>query len=232
MTRVLRLLDLFCCAGGCSAGYTAAGFTCYGVDNRLAPLRRYPYPAVLADAMAVLAGRVLDLSVFDVIHASPPCQAYSITRHTHHREHPDLLPWVLDALEDWGGVWVVENVPGAPMPPDLTITVCGAHRRAYDPHSGRTLRLRRHRLFASNVPLMAHPCGCDSVQTGGVYSGGSVTPTAAKIRGGGYTPPTAVRRELMGIDWMTQDQLSQAIPPDYTADIGRQLVDHLTRSVA
>ena len=138
-----RLLDLFCGAGGCSAGYARAGFDVYGVDLDHGPLRRYPYPCVQGDAMAALAGRLVDLAAFDVIHASPPCQAYSISRHSHGKQHPALLPDVIAALTAWGGTWVVENVPGAPMPPDLTVTVCGAFRRAFDPATGQTVRLRQ-----------------------------------------------------------------------------------------
>lgn len=41
---------------------------------------------------------------------------------------------------------------------------------------------------------------------------------------GGYTPANSVRKELMGIDWMTQWELTQAIPPVYTEFIGRQLM--------
>lgn len=36
----------------------------------------------------------------------------------------------------------------------------------------------------------------------------------------------------MGIDWMDQDGLSQAIPPAYTQFIGEQLMAHLRSEVA
>jgi DNA (cytosine-5)-methyltransferase 1 len=117
------------------------------------------------------------------------------------------------------------------MPPDLTITLCGGYRKAYDPYTDRTVRLRRHRLFASNYPLMAHTCECDRTPVGGVYGGAwsknaTLDPTVKRT--GGYAPPDAVQRELMGINWMTRKQLAQAIPPDYTEVIGTQLLDHLT----
>ena len=111
------------------------------------------------------------------------------------------------------------------------VTVCGGRLRAHDPRTGMTLRLRRHRLFQSNVPLMAEPCACDSTPVGGVYGGGSADRNHAReVRRGGYTPAGPVRRALMGIDWMSQDQLSQAIPPAYTEHIGWQLLAQAART--
>ena len=71
MLKKPRLLDLFCGAGGASKGYHDAGFEVVGVD--INNQRNYPYEFHKADAMT------FPLDGFDFIHASPPCQAYSIT---------------------------------------------------------------------------------------------------------------------------------------------------------
>lgn len=109
-----RLLDLFCGAGGAAAGYYRAGFEVVGVD--LAPQPRFPFPFVQADALAHLADHGRE---FDAIHASPPCQAYSICGALPQcqRDYPRLLEPVRELLVASGRPWILENVVGAPLLP-------------------------------------------------------------------------------------------------------------------
>lgn len=230
----MKLLDLFCCEGGASMGYARAGFEVVGVD--IEPQRRYPFEFHQADAIEVLT--TWDLSEFDVVAASPPCQAYSITKHSHDKEHPDLVGPTRDALLASGLPFVMENVPGAPL---LNyVELCGAAfgLEAVDV-DGTPLVLKRHRLFESNIMLWAPPeCACRTYRergysVGGVYGGGSSDRNHAReVRRGGYTPGKAQRSELIGADWMTLHGLSQAIPPAYTEWIGRQLMSHLKGAAA
>ena len=208
-------------------GYYRAGFDVVGVD--ITPQRRYPFPMIVADALRP----PVRLEDFDAIHASPPCQAYSITKHSHDKEHPDLLDATRQLLSSFSGPWVIENVVGAPMP--AAIEVCGAAMRCEATDiDGVPLVLKRHRLFESNVALMNVPCACAEyrrrgIRVGGVYGGG---PSNRKIENralgtfqGGYTPSKAVRAELIGCGHMTMHGLSQAIPPAYTEFIGAQLLE-------
>ena len=219
----MRLLDLFCGAGGASRGYAAAGFEVYGVDTDPHALRHYPYAHEQKDALEVLADTDF-LDTFDVVAASPPCQAYSVTKVSHGRAHPDLVGEVLAALE--GRVYVVENVPGAPLPNPMVLCGTMFGLCASDPATGTTLELRRHRLFESPVPLVPPgPCQHGRYPVGGVYGGGGERRGDRPGRGG-YTPTAGVRRELMGLD-VPRDLLSQAIPPTYTQWIGTQLIDYV-----
>jgi DNA (cytosine-5)-methyltransferase 1 len=218
-----RLLDLFAGAGGAAVGYHRAGFDVVGVD--IGRQRHYPFEFHQGDSLEYLAEHGHE---FNVIHASPPCQLYSVTKHSHHKLHPDLYAPTRAALVDIGRPWVIENVPGVPMTD--AVTLCGS---MFDLHAtdtdGTELVLRRHRLFESSTMILAPgPCRHDDRQVGGVYGGGSSDRAHAKnVRCGGYTPKIAVARVLMGIDWMPMTKLAQAIPPVYTEYIGGFLLDAL-----
>ena len=140
-----RLLDLFCGAGGAGMGYYRAGFEVVGVDIVRQP--RFPFKFIQADAMT------FDLSGFDAVHASPPCQGYSKTRHQvdsrlGKRERPLLLDEIRARLVRSGQPWVLENVAWARMP--AAIKLCG---------SALGLRVTRHRFFESSSLIFAPgPC--------------------------------------------------------------------------
>lgn len=200
----MRLLDLFCGAGGCSKGYNDAGFEVLGVDIERQP--EYPFRFVQRDALQYLA--TTDLSGFDLIHASPPCQAYSFAS-AHHRnrgkEYPDLLPQVRAALMSTGKPFVIENVVGAPLynPIQLDGLMFG-------------LKVLRRRLFETNWPLKQPP---KSKVTGGVKRFELCTVAGH----GGHGPNNLITWSLaMGIHWMSKKKLTQAIPPKYTEYIGRE----------
>ena len=203
-----RLLDLFCGAGGAAAGYAAAGFEVVGVDIR--PMPRFPFEFHEADALTYpLAG-------FDVIHASPPCQRYSKSVSRRARAtRPDLIAPIRDRLRASGRLYVIENVPGAPLLDP--VTYCG---------SSFGLAVRRHRLFESNVSLVAPPCDhAGQPVVLGVYGTGGPDNRANRPGGGGRKVAGADAAAALGIDWTTdQRRLSQAIPPAYTEHLGRQLL--------
>ena len=218
----MRLLDLFCCEGGAAKGYADAGWEVVGVD--VVPQPRYPFEFHQADAMTY------PLDGFDAVHASPPCQFYSVTKSTHDKVHPDLVAPVRERLRASGLPYVIENVVGAPL--EAPMLLCGTMfgLTATDT-DGEAIFLRRHRLFESNVWLVAPThCICPDLKArgqyvAGVYGGGSTDRRFAKdIRRGGYTPAAAMRRELIGADWMTMHGLNQSIPPAYTEWVGRQLL--------
>jgi DNA (cytosine-5)-methyltransferase 1 len=226
MTRP-RLLDLYCGGGGASWGYGLAGFDVVGVD--IAPQRAYPFDFERGDAVEVLRSgftpEVMSKVTedFDAIHASPPCEKYTpLNARTPDAERVDLVAITRELLEATGLPWIMENVPGAPMRP--TFVLCGS---MFGLGSGDR-QLRRHRLFESNVLILAPQCRHIG-QAIGVYGHGGPAPRYDTTTRGGYQGYSDERQEAMGTDWMTRDKLSDAIPPAYTEYIGRQLLNYITK---
>jgi len=185
-----RLLDLFCGAGGAAVGYHRAGFDVTGVD--INPQPRYPFEFHQADAMT------FPLDGFDAIHASPPCQHYAAVTawRGNQADHPDLLPTMLERLAGVDVPWVVENVPGAPMVPNLIL--CGSHFG---------LRVRRHRWFVTSPPLFSlMPSCCHKGLLPFMHKG------------------ERAYADAMDCEWMSGVEAREAIPPAYTEFIGAQLL--------
>jgi hypothetical protein len=198
-----RLLDLFSGAGGCAVGYAQAGFEVVGVD--IVPQKNYPYEFHQADAMTY------PLEGFDVIHASIPCQGYSVTNKLWRKEYPLLLEPIRERLKESGKPWVIENVPGCPM--NNYLMLCGSHFG---------LQIRRHRHFETSH-LILSPFQCKHN-----YKAIQVIGHAGKEQN--FTRATAEAN--MQIDWMTKPELVQAIPPAYTRWIGEQLMSYIEQEVA
>lgn len=229
-----RLLDLFCGAGGAAVGYQRAGFDeIVGVDHR--PQPRYPFTFVEADALEYLAAHGPE---FDAIHASPPCQGYSIMRNLpwlREREYPLLIEPTRELLQDSGRRWVIENVMGARLPAGW---LCGQMFG---------LPFFRHRYFLSGGGFFwlapPHPRHRATVRSGRTL-GSRARDIVAVPRKGlqehfkrngaqkmganiGHAAGAQLVREAMQIEWMSRDEITQAVPPAYTEFIGRQLLASL-----
>ena len=203
----MRLLDLFCGAGGAGMGYHLAGFEVTGVD--ISPQPHYPFEFVQADALEYLETHG---HAFDVIHASPPCQAYSQMRHLpwlKGRSWPKLIGPVRELLQHLGRPYVIENVKGAPLAGG---ELCGV---------SVGLELVRHRVFECE-PLMLFP-GCAG--HGILYSGRATMGVRGKGVGVMGVPGHMTAKDALGIDWMTGREMRQAIPPAYTRWIGERLLE-------
>ena len=199
-----RLLDLFCGAGGAGMGYHLAGFEVVGVDINLQP--RYPFKFHQDDALEYLRQHGHE---FDAIHASPPCQAHSsLTALTSTKTHLDMIPATRAELDRTGKVWVIENVPGSPLV--SPVQICG---------TAFGLKVARHRMFESNVSIVG--TGSCSHKGKELYT---VLTKSCRVIGDMRGPSChQTGKEAMGVDWMTQMELGEAIPPAYTEFLGLQL---------
>lgn len=218
------LLDLFCGAGGCAMGYHRAGFNVsngwqiVGVD--INPQPRYPFQFIQYDAIAFARKWGTGM---DFIHASPPCQGYSrmnrfktIANST--IKYPKLIEPTRQLLRLLKKPYVIENVSESPLIDPIHLCGC----------MFPDLRVYRERLFESSFHIdhLAHATHSDPCPP----AGSGVSPKYGYVsitRGGvnnlpdGWTP-AAYKNMAMNIDWMTQTELTESVPPHYTHWIGGQ----------
>lgn len=203
----LQALDLFCGQGGASKGLHDAGFDVTGVD--IEPQSQYPFRFFQANALT------FDLTPFDFIWASPPCQfASTLTPKEHRSKHENLIPAIRERLIKTGVPFIIENVENARFHLRSPIKLCGTMFG---------LTVFRHRYFeAPHLPLvLVPPCRHD-------FHPVCVSGSPRRRDAHGFLdrsePSTQERRDAMRIQWMTRTGLDQAIPPAYSEFLGRQLI--------
>jgi DNA (cytosine-5)-methyltransferase 1 len=217
----MKMLDLFCGAGGAGEGYRRAGFEVTGVDIK--PQPNNPHTFIQEDALEFLERHGGE---FDAIHASPPCQGYSKLKTMHpEREYPLLIGPTRDLLKKIGKPYVIENVETAPLQSysDLFgghgVMLCGSMfglgvERGF---------LRRHRLFETSFPVVQPSCSHRGPAVG-VYGHGGHSGKHRML----YREEAA---QAMQIDWMSRDEMCQAIPPAYTEYLGRATLKWLGKRI-
>jgi len=122
-------------------------------------------------------------------------------------------------LQASGLPWVLENVPGALRqmlcPTELTGEMFG-------------LGVHRPRLFDASFLLMAPARPRRQDEPAAVYGKQDGRRLWTRVDGSELRVATLERGgEAMGINWMTWDELREAIPPAYTEFIGARLMEAL-----
>ncbi len=211
----MKILDLYCRAGGAAMGYHRAGFEVTGVDiEDMSGV--YPFTFVQADAIEYVYEHG---HKFDVIHASPPCQAYTTLTNGTNRGlmgvYPDLIHPTREALDSIGKPYVIENVPSAPIRKDLML--CG------EMFSLRVIRHRHFELSGISVQQPKHPKHRGRVL--GYNHGVKVDGYYFPVYGSGGDKGTVPQWQgAMGINWTdNRKNIAEAIPPAYTEYIGKSI---------
>ena len=208
----LTVLDAFCCQGGAAMGYWLAGYDVLGID--IADQPRYPFPFVQGDAVAFIAAHG---HRFDLVHASPPCQAYTLCQKIQGRTHPRLIAPTREALDLCGRPWVLENVEDARPELRDPVTLCGA---AFG------LSTYRHRLLETGggltLPQPEHPR-----HTAPLVKMGRPPRDGAFYHAVGNFSGVPLVRADMQVPWMTRDGIRECIPPAYSHWAGQHAATHL-----
>lgn len=200
----VKLLDLYCCQGSAGYGYEQAGFDVTGID--LCPQPKHRGKFIQSDAIDYLLEHG---HKYDFIHASPPCQEYSMSSKQFRllgKKYPTLIEATRAALLKIGKPYVLENVPGSPL--INPVTLCGTMFG---------LPTYRHRLFETNwdLPQPLHmPHVAKQAKMGRSIKEGEFIQYMGHFSGVQYV------KDFTGCQWMDQYGLAQSIPPQYTKYIG------------
>lgn len=200
-----------------------------GVD--INPQPNYPHTFIQSDAIEFLMTQ--DLSEYDAIHASPPCQAHSraiglsqARNNGAYGEHRDYIPQTRELLRKTGKPYVIENVVGAPLIDPISLSGT----------QFKNLYTQRKRLFESNIELVPPEKKPTAKKTPPAGWGFGPDGFIAICGSGGVAGmnnrqiPLYWGFALGGIDWMTREELAEAIPPAYTEFIGKQIIAYLNET--
>jgi hypothetical protein len=183
----------------------------------------YPFAVTKADALTHLATLIEtgEINRYDLIHASPPCQAgCALTVGTNAargwgREHTQLIPALRALLVRAGLPYVIEQ-PAGRAPVRADVRLCGEMFG---------LGVIRHRNFelgdwATTAPRHRRHRGRVRGYRHGEWHDG---PYVAAYGAGGGKATVAEMQAAMGITWTdAREELTEAIPPAYTEWIGRR----------
>jgi len=209
----VRVLDLYSCAGGATMGMIQAWPEAHvtGVDIKWQ--KNYcGHDFIQGDALAVARriGRK-----FDFIWASPPCQAYTRLKNIRGNGHlhPQLIEATRNILCSIGVPWVIENVEDAPL--INPVILCGT--------MFPELRVYRHRKFECSWGTPPPAGICNHTFAMGPSRGAYHRLDESEfITCCGHNFQAKSGKVALQIEWMTRDEMAQAVPPAYSRYIAEQ----------
>lgn len=216
---MIKLLDLCCKAGGCSMGYAMAAkelglnIEIVGVDIENQP--NYPFKFIQADAETYLKNNHQHYTHF---HTSPPCQPYSVSTANERKKgkvYRDNLDNLTQLLYTIGKPGVIENVMGSPVRKDVLLRG--------DMFGLKVIRKRKFELVNWFMLAPGLPTIRGTVKNGDyaqVVGNGQKKVSRGLPFKSEHKTILKQWREAMQIDWMTTNELREAIPPAYTKYIG------------
>lgn len=218
---MIKLLDLCCKAGGASMCYYQAAkdlrinIEITGIDIEYQ--KNYPFNFIKCDAVEFLKS---NFNFFTHIHASPPCQKYSVSTSKFKAKgkiYPDNLEALKKEMEKTGLPGVIENVMPAPIKNDIILRG--------DMFGLKVLKKRKFELINWFCLSPYIPQKIGSVKAGDfaqVIGNGQLSVTGGekfKVEGLSIKEKWS---NAMGINWMKEySEFAEAIPPAYTRYIGK-----------
>lgn len=221
----MKALDLFCGGGGASVGLKKAGFEVEGVDIKEQP--DYPFKFFHFDIFDKLRFYNMNVYRFDLIWASPPCQAFSkasAPARFKGKKYPDLISRTRNILLETKIPFIIENVCQAPIRKDLILNGMmfdlGVIRpRAFEIEGFEvSLKLFKKRTGTTRDGsyISVAGRGADSKQSYKIYMKKHNLKTIKESF-----------KHAMDINWMENlSNISEAVPPAYSEYIGKQFLEN------